>query len=258
VSGRLDPADAGTRRRALVHRFHPESSFGGFTDLDGAIKFFARVQELLPPDGTALDVGCGRGTQDDDPVRVRRNLRILRGKCARVIGIDVDPTAAENRFIDEFRLIEAEGRWPVENASIDLALADFVVEHLADPDAFFAEAARTIRPGGHICMRTINAHSYVGIASRLVPARWHVRVLSRAQAARQARDVFPTLYRCNTRRKLTRALVAHGFDPVVYGSEDEPAYLTFNRFAYAAGLLHRRLAPQALRVGLVAWGRRRT
>jgi SAM-dependent methyltransferase len=254
VSGGLERSDDATR--ALRRRFHPEDDFGGFTDLDGAIRFYARVRELLPEDGVALDIGCGRGTQDDDPVRIRRDLRILRGHCKRVIGIDVDPVASENRFIDEYRPIEPDRPWPVEDASIDLALADFVLEHIADPDAFFAEAARVIKPGGVFCIRTINVNSYLGVASRLVPSGLHARTLRRAQPGRQSQDVFPTVYRVNTRKRLARAMQEHGFQAAVYTSEDEPAYLTFSRFAYGLGLWHRRLAPRALLIGLVAWGRR--
>jgi ubiquinone/menaquinone biosynthesis C-methylase UbiE len=254
-TGQLERAE--DRTRELRRRFHPEDDFGGFTELDGAIRFYARVRELLAPDGVALDVGCGRGTQAEDPVRVRRELRILRGHCARVIGIDVDPVAAENEFIDEFRPIPADLSWPMEDASVDLALADFVVEHVADPDAFFAEAARVIKPGGYMCMRTINVHSYLGIASRAVPSRLHAATLKRAHPARQSQDVFPTVYRCNTRKRLAAAFDAHGFDAAVYTSEDEPAYLTINPLAYRLGLAHRRFAPRGMLIGLVGWGRRR-
>ena len=248
-------ADRSTQAR-LTRRFHPEHEFGGFTDLDGAITFYARVNELLPQEGVALDVGCGRGTQADDPVRVRRELRILRGKCARVIGIDVDPAAAANPFIDEFRLLDSD-RWPLDDATVDLALADFVVEHVSEPDAFFAELERVVKPGGYVCIRTINARSYLGFVSRLVPIGMHASALRRLQPDRREVDVFPTVYRCNTRRRLASALDGHGFDAVVYGTEDEPAYLRFNRVAYALGLLHRRLAPDAMRLGLIGWARRR-
>lgn len=243
---------------AITPRFHPESGFGGFTDIDGTLVFYARVQELLSPDAVAVDVGCGRGTQADDPVGVRRELRILRGKCRRVIGIDLDPAAAGNPFVDEFRLIEPNGRWPLEDGCADLAVADFVLEHVADPRAFFAEAARVIRPGGVICIRTINAWSYMALASRLVPNRLHGRLLNEVQPERPPEDIFPTLYRCNSVPKLRRALRAHGFDAVVYGAEAEPAYLRFNPAMYGLGLVHRRLAPSRLRVGLIALGRRRT
>jgi SAM-dependent methyltransferase len=251
------PERAEDRTRALRRRFHPEDDFGGFTELDGAIRFYARVRELLPPDGVALDIGCGRGTQAEDPVRIRRDLRILRGHCRKVIGIDVDPIGAENQFIDEFRPIGGDLTWPIEPQTIDLALADFVVEHVANPDDFFAEAARVIKPGGYLCIRTINVHSYLGIASRAVPSRLHAKTLKRAQPVRQSQDVFPTVYRCNTRKRLNTALTAHGFDAAVYTSEDEPAYLTFNSLAYRLGLAHRRFAPRGMLIGLVGWGRRR-
>jgi SAM-dependent methyltransferase len=246
-----------TRAARIRRQFHPETAFGDFTELDGVIRFYARVQELLPPDGVALDVGCGRGAQEDDPVGIRRDLRTLRGKCARVIGIDVDPAAAANGTIDEFRLIGDDGAWPVDEASIDTAIAEFVVEHVPDPDAFFAEAARVIKPGGHFGIRTINVRSYLGVASRVVPDRLHAKVLGRVQPGREARDVFPTVYLCNTRRRLRRALDDHGFDSAVYCTEDEPAYLATSGFTYRLGLLHRRLAPQAIKPGLVAFARRR-
>jgi SAM-dependent methyltransferase len=220
--------------------------------------FYARVRELLPADGIALDVGCGRGTQDEDPVAVRRDLRILRGHCEQVIGIDVDPAGAHNRFIDKFRQIGPGGEWPVADATIDLALADFVLEHVSDPDAFFAEAARVIKPGGCLCIRTINAVSYLGLASRLLPSALHAAALRRAQPDRRSEDVFPTVYRCNTRKRLSRALANHGFEAAVYTSEDEPAYLGFSSIAYRLGLLHRRLAPRPFLVGLLAFGRRRS
>jgi SAM-dependent methyltransferase len=242
----------------LRRRFHPESQFGGFTDMDGAVMFYARVQQLLAADATALDIGCGRGIQDDDPVRLRRELRILRGHCRQVIGIDIDATGTENRFIDEFRVIRPGAPWPIEPASIDLALADFVVEHVEDPHAFFGEISRVVKPGGYVCIRTINAHSYLGLASRIIPNRLHATTLRRTHGRRQEQDVFATHYRCNTRRQLAEALDRSGFDAVVYTSEDEPAYLQFSPAAYRLGLLHRRLAPRRMLVGLLGWGRQRT
>jgi hypothetical protein len=95
------------------------------------------------------------------------------------------------------------------------------------------------------------------MASRLVPSRLHAPAVRRAQQVRQSQDVFPTVYRCNTRKLLARALDAHGFDAAVYTSEDEPAYLTFSPLAYRLGLMHRRFAPQGILIGLVGWGRRR-
>ena len=76
--------------------FYPETRFGGYTDIDGTVAFYHRVNSLLKPSDVVLDVGCGRGEYVDDPVAIRKGLRVLRGKVAKVIGLDVDPAAQTN------------------------------------------------------------------------------------------------------------------------------------------------------------------
>jgi 2-polyprenyl-3-methyl-5-hydroxy-6-metoxy-1,4-benzoquinol methylase len=82
-----------------------------------------------------------------------------------LIGIDLDPAASENPCIDEFRMMRPHEAWHVEDASIDLALSDYVLEHVDDPHLFFSDCRRVIRSGGLLCMRTTNVFSYFGLAS---------------------------------------------------------------------------------------------
>ena len=63
----------------LLNTFYPETTFGGFSDVDGTLVFYARVRELTGASATVLDVGCGRGAASEDPIRVRREIRTLRG-----------------------------------------------------------------------------------------------------------------------------------------------------------------------------------
>lgn len=238
--------------------YYPESRFGGFTDCDGSIRFYARVNALVDefgPQASILDVGCGRGEYAGDRAGLRKQLRILKGKAGRVIGIDVDPAGFQNPYLDEFRLLQSGSRWPIADHSVDLCLADWVVEHISDPDQFFDECARVVKPGGCVCIRTVNTWNYVAIASRLIPNRHHAAVLKKAQEGRHERDVFPTAYRCNTLGALRSQMKKHGFDAVVYGVEGEPTYLSFSRFAYALGVLHQRLSPGILRPTIFAFGR---
>lgn len=237
-------------------RFYPESRFGGFTDVDGTIAFYTRAQALVERSSVVLDVGCGRGAYAEDPVGIRREFRIFKGKVARVIGIDVDPAGASNPFLDEFRPFDG-GEWPLERGSIDVAVADCVLEHVADPPSFFRNAHRVLRPGGALCLRTTNAWSYVALAARIVPNRYHARVTERVQERRKAEDVFPTVYRCNSVPSLRRALAASGFEGVAYGCEAEPSYLEFSGLAYAIGVLHQRFAPRFLSPVLHAFARAR-
>ncbi len=237
--------------------FYPETRFGGFSNLDGTLLFYVRINVLARPHFRVLDFGCGRGAQSEDPIPWRREMRTLRGRVARVIGLDVDPVGAENPTLDEFHQLDPQaGTWPVESSSVNLIICDNVIEHLPDPARFFDEAHRVLAPGGYLCIRTPNRLSYVGIASSLLPNRHHARVLTRVQANRQEKDVFPTLYRCNTVRAVRRELKKRGLEAVVLGYEAEPSYLHFSKLAYFFGVLHQRFAPSVLRPAIFAFAQK--
>ena len=104
----------------MLNRFYPESKYGGFSDVDGTILFYIRVNALLQPSFTLLDFGCGRGAYREDPIEIRKNLRIFKNRIARVIGLDVDQVGSSNPFLDEFRLLQ-NGVWPVQDNSIELS-----------------------------------------------------------------------------------------------------------------------------------------
>ena len=142
---------------------YPECKFGGFTDIDATVAFYTRVNSLVRPTSVVLDIGCGRGSYYSmDPVSIRRELRVLKGKCQKVIGIDVDKTAIENPFLDEFRPIHGP-HWPLDGDSVDVCICDYVPEHVEEPHKFFCEIGRVTKPGGYVCIRTPNALSYFGL-----------------------------------------------------------------------------------------------
>ena len=41
----------------LIQRFYPESRFGGFTDIDGTVAFYSRVNALVKPLYVVVDFG---------------------------------------------------------------------------------------------------------------------------------------------------------------------------------------------------------
>jgi SAM-dependent methyltransferase len=159
-----------------------------------------------------------------------------------VIGLDVDPAALENQFVDEVRLLEGPA-WPVEARSVDLCVCDHVLEHLQDPGIFFAQVSQALKDGGYLCIRTSNAWGYPALAAQAIPARFRLDVLAKAKDSLKARDVFPTFYRCNTLWKIRAALDRCGFEHAVYGFQVEPSYLSFSRLAYRLGVLYQRFAP---------------
>jgi SAM-dependent methyltransferase len=205
---------------------------------------------------TVLDVGCGRGAAAD---RLQQNpweqCRVLKGHCRKVIGIDVSEAGLDNPLLDEFRRIE-DNRWPVDTESVDLLVSDAVLEHIPDPNAFFAECRRVVKTGGIICFRTPNRWSYVALAATLVPNRFHVNVVNMVQPGREAKDVFPTYYRANTIRALKRLMKAHHFEGCVYRHIAEPNYLGFSRWSYAFGVYLHRWLPSPFWPVLFVFARR--
>ncbi|MGZ9165205.1 MAG: class I SAM-dependent methyltransferase, partial [Anaerolineales bacterium] len=165
-----------------------------------------------------------------------------------------DRSGDDNPFVDEFRLIK-EDHWPIENDSIDLIVCDHVLEHLNNPDQFFSEARRTLKNAACLCIRTPNRWSYIAVAATLIPNKHHSKVTSIVQEGRKEEDVFPTVYRCNSIRRIKNMMNKHGFECVVYGYEAEPSYLSFSKSAYFLGVLHQRFAPRFLKPVIFAFGR---
>ena len=234
-------------------KFYPESKFGGFTAIDGTIAFFNKINALLDPSFVVLDVGCGRGEYQEDSVVFRKNLRILKGKVTKVIGIDVDQNAQDNPFLDEFYLIK-DNTWPIKNNSIDLILLDYVLEHISNPDQLFGEIYRVLKNGGYCCIRTTNQWSYIAIAATFIPNKYHSKVTSVVQDGRKQEDVFPTVYKCNSIQKIKNIMKENGIEGVVYGYEAEPSYLSFSRIAYFLGVLHQKFAPEFIKPAIFAFG----
>jgi len=240
---------------SILEQNYPEAKFGGFSSVDGTVAFYTRVRSLLPATGIVCDLGCGRGAAAEDPVAFRRDLRDLRGPSRTVIGLDVDPAARSNPLVDQF--IQYDGlSVPMRDGFADIVVSDFVVEHLPDPSAYFDEAARVLKPSGYLCIRTPNLMSYFGLAARLLPARFRSGALRRGQPRREAQDIYPAEYLCNTRRTLSRYLESAGFCATVVGHEAEPAYFGFSRLLYSFMVTVHRLTPRAFVTNLFAFAER--
>ena len=238
-------------------KFYPESRFGGFSDIDGTVSFYNRVNSLIKEGDTILDVGCGRGEYQEDECGFRRKLRIMRGKCRRVIGMDVDTHAQSNPFIDEFYLIENDLLLAIENNSIDLIICDYVLEHVQFPDKLFKEFNRVLKVGGVVCARTPNFFSYFGIISNSIPDRLHAKLVGWMQGTRKPEDVFPKFYRCNSIFRIKKLMQTFGFEGLVYGFESEPAYFSFSSFIYGMVKIFHQLTPKYFSTQLYLFARKK-
>ncbi|HWX75811.1 MAG TPA: class I SAM-dependent methyltransferase [Solirubrobacteraceae bacterium] len=125
----LEPSDARLRTRWLLARVA------------------AAEREPSHP-SRVLDVGCGEGYF----------TAALAGAGADVVGVDVAREAlrrARERHPElDLRALPAEGSWPLEDASFDVAWAGETIEHVADTAAWLSEVRRVLRPAGTLLLST--------------------------------------------------------------------------------------------------------
>lgn len=233
---------------------YPELAFGGFSRRDGTVAFYTRVSALVTSTFRILDYGCGTGAHYAAAAHPVQAIRRLRGRVAEVLGADVDPACAGNPYIDKFLLIKGSVV-PLPSRSVDLCVTDWTLEHLSDVEAFFRECARVIRPGGILCIRTPNRWHYSSIVARTVPFRYHQAIRRWMGQFHTEADVFPTLYRCNSRRQLRRRLRTAGFSAVVYSHRGDSHLAGVGRLSGVIGEAIEWLSPPFLCHELHAFGR---
>jgi SAM-dependent methyltransferase len=180
-------------------RVFPEVEAGGFSDNDGSILFYSRLNALVNEDSVVLDYGAGRGVGKlTDPCMYRRRLRILRGRVRKLVGCDIDPVVTKNTFLDEAHLVVVGEPLPFEDGEFDVILSDYVFEHVADPLPVVMELGRVLRPGGWLLARTTNKYGYVGLATKLIPPALRRSVLRLLNPNAGGADNFPVTLNMNT------------------------------------------------------------
>ena len=112
--------------------------------------------------------------------RARRRLLVRvpgdarRGGASTVVGVELDPAAAEEaRAVREGVLVgDVESlELPFHPASFDAVLCGDVVEHLRDPRAALARLRPFLRPGGRLVLTTPNVANWA-IRLSLLGGRW--------------------------------------------------------------------------------------
>ncbi len=185
---RYGPAEAlgwGSRRRLSCGYYTPDDVYE------------ALVAGLVAPGISWLDVGCGRELFPD-------NLglaEVLSKRCARLTGVDPDPTLEENPWVHDkvSRGIDAYDG----GGAFDLVTMRMVAEHIDDPASCARAVARSLRPGGLAVVFTVSAGAPMPLLTRLAPMGLRHVVKSWLWGT-QPKDTFPTRFKMNTRSALRR------------------------------------------------------
>jgi SAM-dependent methyltransferase len=188
--------------------------------------FESHVARQVAPGATLLDAGCGRTA----PVLGR-----FRGRAARLIGVDLVDFRSDAPDLELHRCDLAS--LPLDDESVDVAMARSVMEHVTRPREVYAEIFRVLRPGGRFVFLTANLWDYASLIAKAVPNRLHPWIVARTEGRREE-DVFPIAYRTNTRGAVSRWSELTGFDVEDFRYLSQyPSYFRFNGvlFAIATG-----------------------
>ena len=185
---------------------------------DPRLYYLGLLRQLLESADDAVHVGAGG--------KDGRQL-CPRGASPRIWAVDPSRTSlARNPNPD--RLASWGHQIPLASSSVDLVFSEYVMEHVADPEATLAEARRVLRPGGRVLWIAPNLWSYSGLATHLTPVSVHrlvTRLLEPVQHRQADADVFPTYFRVNSIRRIRQLLARTGLEiEELFTAADAPHY----------------------------------
>ena len=208
-----------------------------------AVTGFGRwVAAECPPGARVLNIGAG--------ANLSGALRPVRRRAGHLVGVDPDESVLANPTLDEAHRMSLEEYAGLRPEPFDLAFSVFVLEHVADPQAFMAACGQLVAPGGALLGLTVNKLHYFGLCTWLATrAGVSEPLLRRLRPPEQVAGYhFPTEYRLNTVSALTAHLARSGFGSVEFRCWDLPSmyepYLPvpvrgfaqgWNRLAYRVG-----------------------
>ena len=92
---------------------------------------------MLEKDMTVLNMGCGLPS--------RNPIKVLKGEVSRIIGADVDPSAALNDEVDEVFIYDGSV-FPFREKEFDIVFCDYVMEHIEHPPQPAGKPSGSRRP----------------------------------------------------------------------------------------------------------------
>jgi SAM-dependent methyltransferase len=203
----------------------------------------AMVRSHVTSSSRVLDLGCGRGGV----------VELFWRDVELAAGLDPDTPSLSGHRAASMPVVRGVGeRLPFVDASFDLIVCLWVLEHLNEPATTLREVRRVLRPGGHFVFVTPNLRNPLMLANRIgkaLPAlqrRLVPRFYGRVEA-----DTFPVQYRANTVeaiRALSRGVGLEVYDLRVV---PDPTYLALNSFMFRASVMSERLMPKGWGVHLL-------
>lgn len=212
---RMDSADLGGKTVASLSATLPAAStpqWSAYTERYSSGEWRAPIfRDLILADAramkdrqgelTLLDIGCGCGFDGD-----ARLQHSLADAADRYIGVEPDQAVELSNIFTSAHRCRFEDA-PVEDASIDIAFAVMVLEHIGDPAAFWGKVHRVLRKGGCFWGLTVDArHWFVLMSVLMEKLRIKDNYLNRLHGKRgeERYENYDVFYRANTPAQIAR------------------------------------------------------
>jgi SAM-dependent methyltransferase len=179
-----------------------------------------------------LDIGAGRG------LLPQMNFK---GLVKEANGVDPDEIVKTNPYLDKSYVGLGDDMPFLEANYFDIVVCNNVLEHIDNPDKFFAEINRVLKPGGIFITKTPNFYHYMALIASVTPT-WFHKFFHRINGSAVGIDVFPTRYKVNTPKDQQNIFGKYGFQiKDLHLIEGRPEYLRMSFLTYVPGIIYERI-----------------
>lgn len=163
----------------------------------------------LPAGAKVVDVGGGRKC---DFAKYRSPQSGIK-----LIAVDISANELEhNQDVDETRVADVMTGLPFADEEVDLIVSRSVLEHLENSEAFIANSARALKPGGYCIHVFPSKYAPFALLNRLLPhsmSKWLLHLLIPGS---QGTLGFPAYYDRTYRSGMKRILERHDFEVIEF------------------------------------------
>lgn len=163
------------------------------------IKILKKILTLSKKKLKLINLGAAKSTVIEDALVDAA----LNFSCDRS---DVDDCQIDRDFVEKSYICSLEDMSPIKSDSYDLAFANFVMEHISEPEKMAQETRRIIKNGGDIVISLPNPKAPEFRIAKSTPTWFHQLLRKKGHD-----EAYPVNYAYQTIEKFIKTMEANGW-----------------------------------------------